>query len=593
MGECGEFGDVYMNENNLKLRTIGSLQGLSFIIPFQQRGYRWTQDNIEIFLKDLEAFINSEKLVYCLQPVTVSNKDEKFNLIDGQQRLTTIYLLHKFLTSDDKDLDDTTELYHYEYEKDKDYERRDFLRKKISDDDESTIDKFYISKAYKTIREWFDGKALTTFKNIILEKDERKKSIQILWYIIDSKNDHEVFRNINSGKIQLSNSDLIKALLLNRENKIDEQTRMQIAVQYEQMERQFAENRFWYMLQQEDVDEQKGQSRLDLLFNYVADIKNDDYQNDARQSFYVFSNYNDEVLLEKWKIIREEYQRFKDIFDDPYTYHYVAFLIFCRKSFRTILQKSKNKKKSEFCNELRNDIKNVMMSTHKAVEEYGYGDKNADLCKLFVLHNIETVLQRYSQLQANKNLRFSYEYFPFELLYKQTWNIEHIASQTDNNLKSEIDRKDWIDGAKVDYEELFKKEKINNLLNIAEEDLSNKENFNLLYNAVVAEAKDTNLKEEKDQIGNLVLLDEHTNKSFHNSLFPRKRRIVLMASGLRNNTDSDLEENVESVYVPICTQQVYTKSYCKSSSVKLLSWTKEDFDVYLNDIKEKLAFYFK
>lgn len=581
---------------NLELRTIGVLQGLSFKIPFQQRGYRWTPDNIEIFLNDLKAFIDSKKPFYCLQPVTVSIKDDKFNLIDGQQRLTTIYLLHKFLTSDNKDLDDTTELYHYEYEKDKDNERRDFLRNTISiKPEKSTIDKFYISTAYNTIKKWFEGKdeeEKNQFKKIITEENETKPSVQILWYVIDSKNDHEVFRNINSGKIQLSNSDLIKALLLNRENKIDAQTRMQIAAQYEQMERQFAEDRFWYMLQQEDVDEQKGQSRLDLLFNYVADIKKDDYKNDARQSFYVFSKFNDEDLLGKWKEIREEYQRLKDIFDNPYTYHYVAFLIYCGKSLKDILQESKNKKKSEFYNELRNEIKTVMQSRDKAVEDYSYGDKKTDLCKLFVLHNIETLLQRYSQLQDNKNLRFSYEYFPFELLYKQTWNIEHIASQTDNNLTSENDRRDWIDGVKVDYAELFQKENINNLLIIAEEDLSNKENFNNLYSAVIAEAKDTDLKDEKDQIGNLVLLDEHTNKSFHNSLFPRKRRIVLMASGLRNNTDRDLGETVESVYVPICTQQVYTKSYCKRSSVKLLSWNKEDFDVYLNDIQEKLSFYF-
>ena len=394
--------------------------------------------------------------------------------------------------------------------------------------------------------------------------------------------------NVNGIRTRIKNKDINPIF----EKEPDVILLQETKVQYEQMERQFAEDRFWYMLQQEDVDEQKGQSRLDLLFNYVEDIKKDDYKNDARQSFYVFSNFDDKELLGKWKEIREEYQRFKDIFDNPDTYHYVAFLIYCGKSLKDILQKSKNKKKSEFRDELRNDIKILMLNTHKAVEDYGYWDKNADLCKLLLLHNIETILQHYSQLRENKNLRFSYESFPFELLYKQTWNIEHIASQTDNNLASENDRRDWIDGAKVDYELIFKKENINNLLIIAEEDLSNKENFNNLYSAVIAEAKDTDLKDEKDQIGNLVLLDEHTNKSFHNSLFPRKRRIVLMASGLRNNTDSDLGEIVESVYVPICTQQVYTKSYCKRSSVKLLSWNKEDFDVYVNDMKEKLAFYF-
>ena len=48
--------------------------------------------------------------------------------------------------------------------------------------------------------------------------------------------------NINSGKIQLTNTDLIKALLLNRENSF--QNRDQIAAQFELMERQFEEDRF-------------------------------------------------------------------------------------------------------------------------------------------------------------------------------------------------------------------------------------------------------------------------------------------------------------------------------------------------------------
>ena len=83
------------------------------------------------------------------------------------------------------------------------------------------------------------------------------------------------------------------------------------------------------------------------------------------------------------------------------------------------------------------------------------------------------------------------------------------------------------------------------------------------------------------------------SESFHNSLFPRKRKIVILASGLKHNEKSkDEVPDVQSVYVPICTQQVYTKAYNKNSDVTLNEWTKVDFDYYLADMQEKLSFYF-
>ena len=65
-------------------------------------------------------------------------------------------------------------------------------------------------------------------------------------------------------------------------------------------------------------------------------------------------------------------------------------------------------------------------------------------------------------------------------------------------------------------------------------------------------------EENKNNIGNLVLLDKHTNRSFHNSLFPRKRRIVIMADGLAS--ENDIEQNVVRQFIPICTKQYFTKT---------------------------------
>lgn len=597
-----------MNDN-LELKAISELKGCSFTIPYQQRGYKWTKDNIKKLLEDLKQFADSKEKIYCLQPIAVVKENESgnfYSVIDGQQRLTTLYLLYKYLISGDKDLTEATELFHYKYERDENEERRDFLRQ-VKTEDKSKIDFFYVSSAYCTIKNWFKESGNNNFegkiKNLILAP-KSDKSIQIIWYLVEREKAHETFRNINSGKIQLTNSDLIKALLLNRNNCI--KNKEQIAAQFELMERQFAEDRFWFMLKKKDVEPQKGQSRLDFIFNLTVGISNSGYQLDSRKSFYELSSCNEEDLEEKWKKVRENYQRVKDIFDNPYTYHYVAFLIYCGmefddilKEFDDILKESKEKSKSLFCSYLKKEISKKVFP--KRLEEYTYNDSKDALRRVFVLHNIETILQRYEYLKVSLNLRFSFEYFPFELLYKQTWNIEHIASHTDNDLKNENDRKDWIDSVQEDYGDNYFNDgrKIRDELEELKENLSNDEKFNKDFEAIIKTIeKETGessfSEEEKNGIGNLVLLDEHTNKSFHNSLFPRKRKIVLIASGLRNSDDEKLNlGTVANVYVPICTQQVYTKSYNKQSNVKLNSWTRNDCETYLKDMKEKLAKYFE
>lgn len=72
---------------------MGDIQG-KFIIPSYQRGYRWGESEVTRLLDDIYA--NGEKN-YCLQPVVVKRDEkERFELIDGQQRLTTLFILFRF-----------------------------------------------------------------------------------------------------------------------------------------------------------------------------------------------------------------------------------------------------------------------------------------------------------------------------------------------------------------------------------------------------------------------------------------------------------------------------------------------------------------
>ena len=112
--------------NLIKLIPVEELRGKKFNIPSYQRGYKWTKKQAEDLLEDLDEFkTNVENnsnpdSFYCLQPLAVAprlneeyedfdikkykteqeaieeiqklfNKRIVWDVIDGQQRLTTIY----------------------------------------------------------------------------------------------------------------------------------------------------------------------------------------------------------------------------------------------------------------------------------------------------------------------------------------------------------------------------------------------------------------------------------------------------------------------------------------------------------------------
>lgn len=84
------------------LKSIYELRNYKFVIESYQRGYRWDSKQVTELLEDLLEFQKTGNNLYCLQPIIVRKVDEnKYELIDGQQRLTTIYILLKFLKQEE------------------------------------------------------------------------------------------------------------------------------------------------------------------------------------------------------------------------------------------------------------------------------------------------------------------------------------------------------------------------------------------------------------------------------------------------------------------------------------------------------------
>lgn len=85
-------------EIKLETKLVGSIEG-EFFVPSYQRGYRWGNEEVVRLLDDI--YTNGTKN-YCLQPVVVKNNGETFELIDGQQRLTTLFILLKYIQKEYK-----------------------------------------------------------------------------------------------------------------------------------------------------------------------------------------------------------------------------------------------------------------------------------------------------------------------------------------------------------------------------------------------------------------------------------------------------------------------------------------------------------
>lgn len=620
---------IKYNQKELPLVPFSELKGKTYVIPYQQRGYKWTSSNVEELLCDLRVFIedaNPQKCIYCLQPLAiVSAGNNRYTVLDGQQRLTTLYLLYKYLYGESP--------YEFDYERDIDDDitmsRTTFLAtvESISEEQASAkIDFFYIHNAYKHIGKVFMdwakqsansievtavnaelAKYINMFKTLL--EGNGGKSLHVIWYEVvgDKEKQHEIFSNLNSGKIHLTNTELIKALLLNSVSGLPGKEQNEAAAIFEQIERYMQNDNFWYMFNASEL--RNGQTRMDFLFNLVANCKQSDYEIDARWSFRnYFSKPEKGSLSDKWKQVRHTFLRLKDMYDDIYCYHYIVFLTYnsndnTLNSTKEFLALSRKSTHSEFVEKLKQKIKSILRKRHDKITDYTYDkSKKKDLRLLFVMHNVETILQKYASLHGNDKLQLQtgFERFPFELLHKQNWDIEHIASNTDADFKNPEDRESWLESIKADLGDKYPTDLVGDL-ELRYNKTKKKDDFNVLYKTIMRKVDDDiadvikeDGKDGKDkmQVGNITLLDSHTNRSYHNALFPRKRRYVIVANGLMDIVDN-YEKNISKLYIPPCTLAVFTKAYNKGADLTLNAWTQPDADAYVADMEQKLSFYYK
>lgn len=554
-------------ENILELKTIKELQKLTFFIPSYQRGYRWTSKEVIDLLNDISDFKpkqvddSDEKTWYCLQPIVVKElSDGKFEVIDGQQRLTTIYLILHFLNQY------YAEAFKFEMFKLMYETRRDsseFLEKELQPgiNREDNVDFLHISKAYNAISSWFREK-------INFNRNDFESKLffdtKVIWYQSLEDDPIAIFTRINIGKIPLTNAELIKALFLNSSNfdrKYSDKIKhkqLEISTEWDIIEQALQKDKFWYFLNGDAVTT----NRIEFIFNLMNDEK-DIADNYSTFRFFnkKFKNKNEETIQGNWSDVKNHFQRFDEWYHKRQWYHKIGFLINTNSiTIKTLYDKSISCTKKEFEAYLDSSIKDIFRNTR--LEDLQYDDSKVK--NVLLLYNILTMLNN-----ENDN-----SYFPFDVYNNKKWDIEHITSVTET---LPDDREKWLDDAKVYIEDdetgIELKKKTENF------DCSDEEGFENLFKEIVNHFNTYLVDQDINDISNLALLDSETNRGYKNAVFPFKRNTII-------------EKDKQGNFIPICTKNVFLK-YFSNYPPKISFWTQEDRDKYFKDLERVLNEYLK
>ncbi|MGB1315215.1 MAG: DUF262 domain-containing protein [Chitinophagales bacterium] len=549
----------------LEPKLVGKIEG-EFYIPNYQRGYRWDSDNVNFLLNDI--YDNGEKN-YSLQPIVVKKMEEnKYELIDGQQRLTTLYLIFKYMK---------TNLPNIELKFFMDYQTRtkstNFLENLNEKEAEDNIDFHHIYNAYKTIEDWFTNKDIddddtsddTMVKCMNIYRYLNLK-VSVIWYQVNStiKDEVALFTRLNIGKIPLTNAELVKALFLSKDEEVTQEKQLEISTSWDIIERDLQHNDFWSFLS--NVKPEKYATRIELIFDLMANKPTDE-----KEKFYTFFYFSKEIdkesKLKVWKEIQAYYLLLKEWFENRDIYHKIGYLVAIGNKLQTIVAESKSLTKSNFKASLDTKIINSLSLSKEDILDLSYDKKNdkSKIDRVLLLFNVETV----------RLLQNSKEKYSFENYKTADWSLEHIHAQNSEGLNKKEDQQEWIKLHKKSLLNLplteEKKADLDTLIikMDAHYDELTKVIFDEIFNEVFELLSENEDRSYIDSISNMALLSMADNAALNNSTFDVKRNKIL-------------EMDKKGNYIPVTTRRVFLKYYSNSENNQLHFWGQADREAYVN-----------
>lgn len=612
---------------------LSSSESRKFNIPDYQRGYKWDNKQITDLLNDINKFETNgdEELFYCLQNITLVKNNEFLNVVDGQQRLTSIYLLLCYFN----ELELVNHKINYAVREPSNMFLQDisngninieknilnqefgeFVRNNENDYDYQDIS--YMYNAIQTFNKWFNDKYGETSG----EKKERFKQkllnhVKLIVNNVERGSEQELFLNLNKGKVQLDGADLVRAILITRVAR-EELENLDMSIVKNVVE--LNETRMRIGRQLDEYSEWWGQEKVKNYFSKIVKIKTgksetitfnfDKYPINFLLFLWAESKFNynyknkKELKLSDFEVSGEEsiallnelsliHNTLKDWYSDIEIYHYLRYIFTFneKERFYSIWQEWKDPKKTrkEFIDILKFKVIETVLSDY-----VGNGNDSAD--------NEEMSLKTVSKELLSDIVNFSdTNWYEKDDLIKVLVLLDLIDNIENKNqtlflnpayfIANNEDKEHIYPKTPKDITELKSLKADANSINKYIENINNDLPDNKIeYISFKAEGEEVSNEEKSaillklqneihqktpiNSIGNLVLLHMSINRGFGNDYYQDKRRVVL------KNTK-------EGHFVRPHTLNVFAKQ--DENFGDLNNWTMNDIKRNAENIKNKIS----
>ena len=554
----------------LQPRKVGDVEG-TFFVPDYQRGYRWGEDEVRRLLDDIKEAGTSN---YYLQPVVVKPMDDgRWELVDGQQRLTTLYLILRTI----RDYLPQSELKYTLI-----YETRpgsaEYLDDPQEDISSGNIDYFHMYQAYVVVQKWFAEQGNASLAAINLFQ-ALSSSVYVIWYEAPQEPEFDsraLFTRLNVGRIPLTDAELVKASLLSRIEREQE-----TAAQWDSIERDLWAPEIWAFATGSSTG---GATRIGLLLDTLADSLSGNHAQ-HRRPFHTFETLRPLILADPqalWDQVVDLHSLVLGWYDDRNLFHKIGYLVASgRATFFDLVDLARGLAKSQFETALDAHIAKSLDLPWHGVAALTYGSTKT--ARALLLMNVETV-------RRNEH---SSERYSFSEHARRLWSLEHIHAQNSEGLNTVEQWTAWLKEHRDALDALdispAERDGLKARIDAALPTISS-ETFEPLHREIVdaftldvdtdgEDGPEATDRDEVDSIANLALLSRDDNSVLSNSVFEVKRRHVITL----DQTGS---------YIPVCTRNVFLKYYEKTPSAQQLHfWGPRDREAYLEAMSATLRPY--
>lgn len=638
----------------LKIKHVADLFSMRFNIPSYQRGYRWEKKHIDALLEDLYNFIEHDKKgegrFYCLQPLVVVKNQELsidsavYDVIDGQQRLTTLYLLLTYLSETRKAIYgdiSAPDIFSIRYES------RDaafFVNNEFLTDDKieaaNNIDFFYMAMAYRAIDAWFGShkntrpiilKALipegysetTGLTGDSLEKamaaNDKKNDARFIWYEIfpeNSASSIDVFSQLNYGKTPLTPTELVKAQvfqcdLYGKNEKLMKEVAFRRSCEWDLMEKQLQDPFMWSMIAPSD---DYRPSRMGFVLSFVFedlynDIKHDNQdlkinQEDDDFIYQVCSRYletdDEKIFADRtsriWDMVQSTYTIFYNWYQNTDFYHLIGLLTWLkeyknrnfgkssRRAFiKGLIDEYEKRSKHGFIDYLKSEIARIIYVQEQKKDNDG-NIMQWGISRINYNENAIDII-RILVLFNVEQLRLAKNEgsrFPFHLLRKyDVTSLEHIHPQNFASDNMKLETiTEWLESSENNLKELHKYEEYGDVIDSLHELLKDEDTYKANYEYVMEL-----INKVDKEFDDLTEMSDEQMHTLYNLALVDKDTNSALHNYLLDKKRSILirRQKDDKTYVMPATMMVFNKYFSTDlTSPKL--WTKQDREEYFKAI---------